>query len=162
MAAEMAQQPRTLQTLLARREEIVGVVQCVLPDELAGITLVARGSSDHAAIYGRYLLEMTAQRPAALVAPSIHTLYAADVDHTGYLAVAISQSGRTPEIITVLHRLREQGARTVAIVNGASTPLADVADVTIDLRVGPELAVPATKTFTGTLATLALVAEAVG
>jgi glucosamine--fructose-6-phosphate aminotransferase (isomerizing) len=162
MAAEMAQQPGTLRTLLARRSEIVDAVRAIIPQELAGITLVARGSSDHAAIYGRYLLEMTAQRPAALVAPSIHTLYRAPVDHHGYLAVAISQSGRTPEIVTVLGRLREQGARTVAIVNGAGTPLADVADVTIDLRVGPELAVPATKTFIGTLAVLGLVAEATG
>jgi glucosamine--fructose-6-phosphate aminotransferase (isomerizing) len=162
MAAEMAQQPQTLRALLARRAEIVHAVREVIPHHLAGITLVARGSSDHAAIYGRYLLEMTARRPAALVAPSIHTLYDVAVDHRGYLAVAISQSGRTPEIVTVLSRLRAQGARTVAIVNGAGTPLAAVADVTIDLGVGPELAVPATKTFTGTLAALALVGEATG
>jgi glucosamine--fructose-6-phosphate aminotransferase (isomerizing) len=162
MAAEMADQPRVLERLLARREVVAAEVQAVLPDQLAGITLVARGSSDNAALYGRYLFEITSQRPAGLAAPSIQTLYQAHVDYTGYLAIGISQSGQTPEIVRVLRRMREQGARTVAVVNSAASELAGAADVTIELGAGAELAVPATKTFTATLLGLALMAYALG
>ena len=123
---------------------------------------MARGSSDNAALYGRYILEMASRRPAGLSAPSIHTLYRSPVEMDGYLAVAISQSGRTSEIRTVLRRLREQGARTVAIVNSAGSPLDEEAEATVHLDAGPEVAVPATKTFTATLLALSLIAAAVG
>ncbi len=161
-AAEMAEQPAVLAALARRRAEITGAVRAVLPRHLAGISLVARGSSDHAAVYGRYLLEMAAARPAGLAAPSIHTVHGSAVDYSGYLAVGISQSGQTPEIVRVLEAMRRQGARTVAIVNGAGSPLGDAADVAIDIGAGPEAAVPATKSFTATLLAVALVAEALG
>lgn len=162
MAAEMAAQPAILDALVARRTEIISVVRSVLPEQLAGITLVARGSSDNAAVYGRYLLEMAAGRPAGLAAPSIQTVYGSAVDYRGYLAVGLSQSGRTPEITGVLSAMRRQGARTIAIVNDDETPLGDAADVAIDIGAGTELAVPATKSFTATLLTVALMAEALG
>jgi glucosamine--fructose-6-phosphate aminotransferase (isomerizing) len=162
MAAEMGQQPDVLRALVQRREDIVNAVRAVLPQPLAGLTLVARGSSDHAAVYGRYVLEMAAGRPASLAAPSIHTLYRAPIDYRGYLAVGLSQSGRTPEVVQVLATMRERGARTVALVNDDSSPLGDVADVAIDVGAGAEDAVPATKTFTATLVAVALLAEAFG
>lgn len=162
MAAEMAEQPAVLRALAARRHEILPLLRALVPAPLAGITLVARGSSDHAAIYGRYLLEMVARRPATLAAPSIATMYDSHVDHTGYLAIAISQSGQTPEIVSVLRRLREDGARSVAVVNAAASPLAAAAEAVIDVAAGEERAVPATKSFTATLLALALVAEALG
>ena len=162
MAAEMAEQPAVLERLVARRAAVAGEVRAVIPRRLCGITLVARGSSDNAALYGRYILEMASRRPAGLSAPSIHTLYRSPVEMDGYLAVAISQSGRTPEIGTVLRRLREQGARTVAIVNSAGSPLGEEAEVTVRLDAGAEIAVPATKTFTATLLALSLIAAALG
>ncbi|MGD0370405.1 MAG: SIS domain-containing protein [Candidatus Dormibacteria bacterium] len=162
MAAEMAEQPAVLERLVQRRAAVAAEVRAVVPHPLCGITLVARGSSDNAALYGRYILEMASRRPAGLTAPSIHTLYRSPVEMDGYLVVAISQSGRTPEILTVLRRLREQGARTVAIVNGAGSPLDEEAEVTVHLDAGPEVAVPATKTFTATLVALGLIAAAVG
>jgi glucosamine--fructose-6-phosphate aminotransferase (isomerizing) len=162
MAAEMTEQPAVLERLVERRAAIAAEVRQVVPRRLCGITLVARGSSDNAALYGRYVLEMAARRPAGLSAPSIHTLYRSPVEMDGYLAVAISQSGRTPEVGTVLRRLREQGARTVAIVNGTGSPLADEAEVTIQLGAGTEVAVPATKTLTATLLALGLIAGALG
>jgi glucosamine--fructose-6-phosphate aminotransferase (isomerizing) len=162
MATEMAEQPQVLRRLVERRDEIAAQVQAVRPQPLAGITLVARGSSDNAAIYGRYVMEMAARRPAGLAAPSIHTLYRAPVEMAGYLAVGISQSGQTPEIVSVLRRMGEEGARTVALVNQQDSPLAGVADATVELGAGPERAVPATKTFTATLAALALVAAGLG
>jgi glucosamine--fructose-6-phosphate aminotransferase (isomerizing) len=162
MAAEMAEQPAILEALVSRRGAIIQSVRALAPPQLAGIALVARGSSDHAAVYGRYLLEMAAGRPAGLAAPSIHTLYGNPVDYSGYLAVGLSQSGRTPEVIGVLAAMRRQGARTIAIVNGSDSPLADVADVAIDIGAGVEDAVPATKSFTATLLTVALLGEALG
>ena len=162
MAAEMAEQPDVLRRLVGRRAAIAAQVRAVRPERLDGITLVARGSSDNAAIYGRYLFELAARRPAGLAAPSLHTMYGAAVDLAGYIAVGISQSGQTPEIVTVLRRMRERGARTIAIVNAAGSPLADVADATVELGAGDERAVPATKTFTATLVALALVAGGLG
>lgn len=158
----MGQQPATLRTLAGRGPEITGAVRAILPEPLAGITLLARGSSDHAAVYGRYLLEMSARRPASLAAPSIHTIFGAAVDYRGHLAVALSQSGRTPEVVRVLEMMRARGARTIALVNDADSPLCAAADFVIDVGAGREDAVPATKTFTATLLAVALLAEAVG
>ena len=162
MAAEMAQQPAVLRGLLERREEVLGDLRGVVPEPLCGIVLAARGSSDHAAVYARYLFELTSGRPVSLAAPSLQTLYGARLDYQGYLVVAISQSGRTPEIVSVLERAAAGGARTVSITNDPESPLADVAQVSVNIGAGPERAVPATKTFTGQLAALAIMAEAFG
>ena len=162
MAAEMAEQPAILEALLQRRTQIVDQVRALLPHPLAGIVLVARGSSDHAALYGRYLFEMASHRPAGLAAPSIQTLYDCRVDFRGYLVVAISQSGRTPEVVTVLRRMRASGARTLAVVNAAGGPLERAADLTLHVDAGTERAVPATKSVTATLLALGIVAQALG
>jgi glucosamine--fructose-6-phosphate aminotransferase (isomerizing) len=97
-----------------------------------------------------------------LAAPSLLTLYDAPVDYDGRLVVALSQSGATPEIVTVCERLRSAGARTVAIVNDAASPLATVAEVPIAIDAGAERAVPATKTVTAQLLAVAAVAAALG
>jgi glucosamine--fructose-6-phosphate aminotransferase (isomerizing) len=162
MAAEMAEQPGVLAGLAARRQDLSSRVRVVVPPDLAGTVLIARGSSDHAAIYGRYLLELATGRPVSLAAPSLHTLYGGRVDYRGYLAIAVSQSGRTPEIVSVLERAGAAGARTVGITNGRDSPLARVAEAVVDLEAGEERAVPATKTFTAQLAAFAILAEALG
>jgi glucosamine--fructose-6-phosphate aminotransferase (isomerizing) len=162
MRAEMGEQPEVLSRLVQRRATITGSIRALLPGHLCGTVLLARGSSDTAALYGRYLLEMASGRPVGLASPSLHTLYRTHADHRGYLAIAISQSGRTPEVVSVLERMRATGARTVAIVNSSSSPLCDIADVVIELAAGDELAVPATKTFTATLIALAFIAAAMG
>src|SRR5437660_9197628 len=100
MAAEMAEQPDVLKRLVGRFERDVTQVRTVLPAQLAGVVFIARGSSDHAATFGRYLVEPAAGRPVSLAAPSLHTLYSAHINYEGYLAIALSQSGATPEIIT--------------------------------------------------------------
>ena len=162
MAAEMNEQPEALARLVRRFEDDVARVREILPERLAGIVFVARGSSDHAAVFGRYLAEMAAGRPAGLAAPSLHTLYNAQIDYSGYLAVALSQSGATPEIITVCERMRSSGARVAAITNNAASPLSSVADVVLALEAGEERAVPATKTVTSQLLAVAAVAAALG
>jgi glutamine---fructose-6-phosphate transaminase (isomerizing) len=159
MAADMAAQPAVLRALAERRAEVTGSLRGPRP---AGVVIVARGSSDYAAIFGRYLLEAATGRPVALAAASLQTLYRVVPRLGGWLAVGISQSGRTPEITTVLERYRLAGARTVAVTNDPDSPLASAASVSIPLGAGEEEAVPATKTFTAQLAAMALLAEALG
>src|SRR5436190_2039802 len=141
MAAEMAEQPAVLAALAGRRAEVVEHVRACLPEPLAGVVLVARGSSDYAAVYGRYLLELAARRPVALAAPSLQTRYDARTELPGWVAVAVSQSGRTPEIVATLERLVAGGARGVAITNDQASPLAAAAGATIALGAGEERAV---------------------
>jgi glutamine---fructose-6-phosphate transaminase (isomerizing) len=155
MEADMRAQPEVLRALASADRPALGE-----PPE--AIVIVARGSSDYAAIFGRYLLEAATGKPVALAAPSLQTLYGLESKLAGWLAVGISQSGRTPEIATVLERYRRAGARTLAITNDPGSPLAASADAAIALAAGEEAAVPATKTFTAQLAALALVAEALG
>jgi glutamine---fructose-6-phosphate transaminase (isomerizing) len=159
MMADMASQPTVLRGLAARRAELIAALRGPEP---AGVVIVARGSSDYAAIFARYLLEAVTGRPVALAAPSLVTLYGAELRLDGWLALGISQSGRTPEIVTVLERYGAAGARTVALTNDPASALAAAADVQIELGAGEELAVPATKTFTAQLAAVALVGEALG
>jgi glucosamine--fructose-6-phosphate aminotransferase (isomerizing) len=162
MAAEMAEQPARLRQLLGRHGVIAERVRAAAPEPLTGITLVARGSSDNAAVYGRYLLEAATGKPISLAAPSLHTLYDVDVDYRGQLVIAVSQSGATPEIVRTLQALQDAGGRGLAITNDPASPLAYAADQTIDLDVGVERAVPATKTVTGQLTAFAIIAAALG
>jgi glutamine---fructose-6-phosphate transaminase (isomerizing) len=125
------------------------------------VLFIARGSSDNAAVYGPYLCSARAGRLASLAAPSLATVYAARLDLHGVLAVAVSQSGATEEIVTTLDWSRACGARTVAITNQPGSALTEVADVSLVTQAGDEQAVPATKTYTTQLAAMAVLAAAV-
>jgi glucosamine--fructose-6-phosphate aminotransferase (isomerizing) len=162
MAVEMAEQPARLRELIGRFDAIAERVRAAAPATLTGITLVARGSSDNAAIYGRYLLEAATGTPISLAAPSLHTLYDVEVDYTGQLVIAVSQSGATPEIVRTLEALQAAGGSGLAITNEPDSALARAAAETIELDVGVERAVPATKTVTGQLAAFAIIAAALG
>ena len=122
MAAEMADQPEVLARVTARAAADTGAVRAVLPSPLAGIVFLARGSSDNAAVFGRYLAELRAGRPAGLAAPSLYTRYHATVDWRGYLVVALSQSGATPEIISTCQAARAGGAVVLGITNEPRQP----------------------------------------
>jgi glutamine---fructose-6-phosphate transaminase (isomerizing) len=153
MAAEIAEQPEAV----ARTLQALRPLRCDLRRLAAGtglVTFIARGSSDNAATYGRYLCEVLARRPASLAAPSVATHYHAEVDLAGTLAVALSQSGETEEVVETMRWAAERGARTVAISNGPASALVAAADLALVTQAGPELAVPATKTYTTQLAAL--------
>jgi glucosamine 6-phosphate synthetase-like amidotransferase/phosphosugar isomerase protein len=122
------------------------------------VLFIARGSSDNAAVYGQYLCSVRSGRLASLASPSLATAYRAELDLGGVLAVAISQSGATEEIVDTLDWAGRCGARTVAVTNVAGSPLTEVADVALVTRAGRELAVPATKTYTTQLAAMAVLA----
>jgi glucosamine--fructose-6-phosphate aminotransferase (isomerizing) len=165
MAAELAEQPEVLSRLVTRhaanRDEVRAVLPAGLqPGRLAGTVLLARGSSDNVAVYGRYLLEMATRRPAGLAAPSLHTRYRAETDFTGYLAVALSQSGATPEIVETAAHMRAAGATVIGITNEAGSPLTQACDLALVTDAGKERAVPATKTVTAQLLAMTAVAAA--
>ncbi|GGP05698.1 glutamine-fructose-6-phosphate transaminase [Nonomuraea glycinis] len=162
MRSEIAEQPQalraTLDSLLPRIDEVRA-----LGRQTRQLLFIARGTSDNAAVYGRYLVESHAGRLSALAAPSIATTYKRKLDLDGVLAVAISQSGRTEEIVETLAWARDCGARTVGVTNGgADSPLAQVADLALCTVAGEEKAVPATKTYTTQLAALAVLALGLG
>ena len=160
MAAELAEQPAVLRRLVARHPADRDQVRAALPRAHAGTVLLARGSSDNVAVYGRYLIEMASARPAGLAAPSLRTRYQADVDYSGYLAVALSQSGATPEVVQTAAAMRRAGAVVVGITNEADSPLTEVCQLTLLTDAGPELAVPATKTVTAQMLAVAAIAAA--
>jgi fructoselysine-6-P-deglycase FrlB-like protein len=161
MRVEIAEQPealrRTLDALLPQVEALQA-----LGRETRQVLFIARGSSDNAAVYGQYLCSVHAGRLASLASPSLATVYRADLDLHGVLAVAVSQSGATEEIVTTLDWARHCGARTVAVTNVAGSPLTEAADVALITQAGSELAVPATKTYTTQLAALAALALSMG
>jgi glucosamine--fructose-6-phosphate aminotransferase (isomerizing) len=160
MAAEMGEQPERLAALVARRDELLSRVHEVVTGSPCGVVIAARGSSDHAATTGRYLLERGIRRPVSLAAPSVVTLYDTPMDYSGYVMVGVSQSGRTPEIVELLERAQAAGAVGVAITSDAESPLALTAHAVLDLDTGTEQAVPATKTVTAELVAFTLLAEA--
>jgi glucosamine--fructose-6-phosphate aminotransferase (isomerizing) len=160
MAAEMAVQPEVLARITARAPADAAAVRDLVPEPLAGVVFLARGSSDNAAVFGRYLTELCAGRPAGLAAPSLYTRYHASVDWCGYLVVALSQSGATPEIVSTCQAMREAGAAVLGISNEPRSPLADAVDLLLTTDAGPELAIPATKTVTAQFAVLVTVATA--
>lgn len=160
--SEMAEQPEVLSRIVARRLELHELVRSRLPGRLRGISLIARGSSDNVAVHARYLLELATGLPVSLIAPSILTRYHHTPDSRDHLVVALSQSGKTPEIVDVATRLADGGGIVVAVTNDEDSPLARAAAVTLAVGTSRELAVPATKTVTGQLALVTLLAEAVG
>ena len=159
MAQEVAEQPAAIAaTLSALRPMRARIAQ--LAQGRQQILFVARGSSDNAAIYGRYLLEVHAGRTASMAAPSVATHYRRELDLSGALVVAISQSGRTQEIVATQDWARACGAATIAVTNVEGSPLATAADLAMVTMAGAERAVPATKTFTTQLTAMAVLATA--
>ncbi|WP_214107620.1 SIS domain-containing protein [Acrocarpospora catenulata] len=162
MRSEIAEQPAALRATLDALLPRTGEVRA-LADRTRQLLFIARGTSDNAAVYGRYLVEAHAGRMCALGAPSIATTYRRRLDLDGVLAVAVSQSGRTEEIVETLEWAKDCGARTVAITNGGDqSPLAQAADLALCTVAGEEKAVPATKTYTTQLAAMAVLALGLG
>src|SRR5579863_9610687 len=120
---------------------------------------IARGSSDHSALYLKYLIEMTAGVPCASIGPSIASLYHAPLRLGGAVALSISQSGRSPDIVAMQDAAKRAGGLTIALVNDVSSPLATRADCLLPLHAGPEKSVAATKSMiAGLVAGASLVA----
>ncbi|GGM44027.1 glucosamine-6-phosphate deaminase [Longimycelium tulufanense] len=161
MTAEIAEQPEVFAALLARRPEIAAVAERVTARRPRFALLAARGSSDHAALYAKYLIEVLLELPAGLVSPSTTTLYGAEPDLTDVLLVSVSQSGGSPDLLEVTESARRRGALTVAVTNTPGSPLERAAELSIDIGAGREQAVAATKTYSASLLALYLLIDAI-
>ena len=163
MLEEIREQPAALERTL--KEELPGIerVRSRLERKKPRlIMLAARGTSDNAALFGRYLLEITTGIPVSLAAPSIFTLYNASLEFDGVLVVAISQSGESTDTNLVLERAKSHGALTIGITNEPSSSLARLAEHVFLVRAGKEKSIAATKTYTGQLLMSYLLAYALG
>ena len=161
MAAEVREQPEVLDRIL--REGWPGIQQvaaAVRERAPRFVLFVARGTSDHAALYAKYLVETRLALPAGSASPSTMTVYDARPVMRDVLVVAVSQSGASPDLVEPLARARAGGAITVAVTNAPGSPLATAAEFHLDVLAGPERAVAATKTYTAQLLTLFLFVEA--
>ncbi|HET9093541.1 MAG TPA: SIS domain-containing protein [Solirubrobacteraceae bacterium] len=156
MAAEIAEQPRVLARMLETADRFAAAAQRIAAAQPRFVLIAARGTSDHAALYGKYLAEIVLQLPSGLVSPSSLTVYGARPEMHDVLFIAVSQSGRSPDLVDSLTAARARGALTVAVTNAPASPLAAAAEVAVDIRAGEERAVAATKSYTAQLLALHL------
>lgn len=150
MIDEIAEQPAALEkTLKVESEKYVRLGNFLRNRDIDLIVIVARGSSDNASLFGRYLIEVTTGIPVSLSAPSVYTLYNAKLNLNRALVIGVSQSGEGSDINMVLERAKATGAYTLAITNEAASTMASIADETMLIHAGRERSVAATKTYTG-------------
>lgn len=161
LESEIREQPAALARLLERQAQPVRAFAASLRGrEIDSVFLAARGTSDNAGLYLKYLWGAYNGLPVALATPSLFTSYARPPRLRRSLVVAVSQSGQSPDIVAVLDEARRQGAPTLALVNDTGSPLALAADAVIDICAGPELAVAATKSYTTQLMAIAMLSAA--
>ncbi len=158
---EIHEQPDVVRRLLEKEE----ATKQALADLIRGraidhVVIAARGTSDNAGRYAQYVLGAMNGLSVGLAAPSLFSIYHRPPRFGNALVIGISQSGKSPDIVSVLAEARRQGALTAALTNRPNSPLADEANVVIDLQAGEELAVAATKTYTAELAAIALISAA--
>jgi glucosamine--fructose-6-phosphate aminotransferase (isomerizing) len=163
MLQEIEEQPEVLErTIAAEHEKITRIGDFIRQKEVDVIVIVARGSSDNASLFGRYLLEVTTGIPVSLSAPSVYTLYNAKLRLKRALVIGVSQSGEGTDINQVLEGAKDSGAFTLAITNEAESTMAKLADETLLIHAGREQSVAATKTYTGQMLHFYLLASAIG
>jgi glucosamine--fructose-6-phosphate aminotransferase (isomerizing) len=156
MRREIAEQPARWQDALAQAgDQLRAVRSRIRSRPPRSVLFVARGTSDHAALYAGYLVQTALRVPAASASPSVVTLYGGAPDLRDVLVVAVSQSGGSPDLVAFLEMARDRGAETLTLTNNASSALAGISDETIDILAGEETAVAATKSYTGELLALA-------
>jgi glutamine---fructose-6-phosphate transaminase (isomerizing) len=164
MFREAAQAPAVVRTqLAANAAQVAQLAERLRRSPPRAVVTCARGSSDHAATFARYLIETRLGLLTASAAPSVSSIYEAAPALAGTLMLTISQSGASPDLLAVVSRARTAGARIVALVNAPGSPLAQLADELLPLHAGSEQSVAATKSYIGSLAaTVQLVAAWAG
>ena len=161
MSAEIREQPEVLERILEEGwDEILSATRDLRRGDLRSVMIAARGTSDNAALYAKYLFEVLLGVPAALASPSSFTLYESKMNLEGVLAVGISQSGESRDVLETIHRSGGLGADTLTVTNDDGSAMAQVARHHLFLRAGREESVAATKTYTAELMTLYLLVSA--
>jgi glucosamine--fructose-6-phosphate aminotransferase (isomerizing) len=158
---ELRDQPEKLAGLIGRTRSSLDILATLLDRTGSNhLVLAARGSSDNAARYGQYLFGLQNELVVALATPSLTSIYGRPPRFDGAAVVAVSQSGQSPDVVSVAEAARRQQRPTIAVTNDADSPLAEECDHVLDLGVEPERAVAATGTYTGSLLALAMLSTA--
>jgi len=157
LRSEILDQPKVLSRLLSTRlDDVLRMAREIGRLDFEFVFLAARGTSDNAGLYAKYLWGIRNQLPVALAAPSMFSLYQSPPRLRRALVVAISQSGQSPDIVAVLQEGRRQGAVTLAVTDDVDSPLALAAEFVVHTDTGTEKSVAATKTYTAQLTTIAM------
>lgn len=161
MAAEIAEQPAVLARLLEPEHlaHVRAIADRIRSHDPRFVLLAARGTSDHAALYAKYLVEVSLGLPAGLASPSTMTAYGARPDLSDVLLLTVSQSGGSPDLVETLRTARAGGATTLAVTNNLDSEVARASELQLDVLAGPEFAVAATKSYAAQLLALWLVVE---
>lgn len=159
--SEISEQPERIKDLLSsQRKHVEKIAAEIGKRDIQYVFLAARGTSDNAGRYANYLLGAVNGLPLALATPSLFTYYKKPPTLKNALVIGISQSGKSPDIVSVLEEGKRQGCLTISITNELSSPLAKASDFVMDVHAGPEKAVAATKTYTGELMLVAMLSAA--
>jgi len=159
---EIGEQPELAGRLLAKSGPALdSIARAFATSRPSGFVIAARGSSDHAADFARYLFGRRHRALVSLAAPSLFTHYGTPPRMEGQCVIGISQSGASPDVIAVIEEGARQGAMTVAITNDPESPLAKASQTVLPLLAGPELSVPASKTYLASVMALALMSSAI-
>lgn len=159
--SEIFEQPERLSALLENQKQTaLEIARAIRARDVQYAFLAARGTSDNAGRYANYLWGAHNGMPLALATPSLFTYYQSPPRLKGALVIGVSQSGQSPDIVSVLEEGRRQGCLTLAITNLPESPLAKAADLVLDIQAGAEKAVAATKTYTTELMAIAMISAA--
>ena len=159
--SEITEQPQRIKSLLvSQRKNVEQIASAIQKHEIQYVFLAARGTSDNAGRYANYLLGAMNGLPLALATPSLFTYYKRPPLLKNALVIGVSQSGKSPDIVSVLDEGKRQGCLTLAITNEPNSPLTKGADFVFDVQAGAEKAVAATKTYTSELAAVAMLSTA--
>ncbi len=157
MWQEIFEQPQVLKRCLKDNEQLMNqVVADIESRQIDNVVIAARGTSDHAGIYGKYIMEYALGIPVVLAAPSIVTIYDRSLKLQNSLVIGISQSGKAEDVLEVVKRAKQQGTLTLSVTNDDESPIAKEADYHLYTNAGVEESVAATKTFTSQMMMLAL------
>jgi glucosamine--fructose-6-phosphate aminotransferase (isomerizing) len=151
MASEIAETPKVFTAILNNMQAFDSVKNVLLEEKIQSVLILARGTSDNAAHYLKYLIETQIGLPVGLTSPSSVTVYNAELKYANTLIVAISQSGQSPDLVKFATAARQANAYVIAMTNDDKSPLATIAHNHFSLLAGPELAVAATKSYNAQL-----------
>jgi glucosamine--fructose-6-phosphate aminotransferase (isomerizing) len=158
---EIGEQPLLASRMLAEsRGAVTAIASRIRQAGARGLVIAARGSSDHAALYAKYLFGVRNHMMVTLAAPSLFTSYTSHPNLEGQCVIGISQSGSSPDVVAVIEEAARQGLVTVAVTNDPESRLAHAAELHLPLEAGLERSVPASKTYTASLLALAMVSQA--
>ncbi|WP_111979829.1 glucosamine-6-phosphate deaminase NagB-II [Algibacillus agarilyticus] len=156
MEKEAAQAPSVIKNQMIANQPLAAKIGATLR-EIApkSVMIIGRGSSDHAGVFGKYLIEIEVGIPVSSAAPSVASIYGKKLQLENTLVIVISQSGRSPDIIAQAQMAKDAGAYCVALVNDETSPLGDIVDEVLPLKAGAEISVAATKSYLATLSAIA-------